>query len=80
MIGLSVILDGDGCWPDLAENPPTEAVFAAVAALPAGMASGRPSIALRVDLPDGSVVVAQTSYRLFQAAARALAARYGDPG
>lgn len=50
-----------------------------VAVLEGGMASGAPSVALRVDLPDGKVVVAETSLKLFLAAADALKARFGDP-
>lgn len=49
-----------------------------VAALEAGMESGRPSVAFVFDLPDGKTVLAETSMLLFQAAARAFAARFGD--
>ena len=49
-----------------------------VVALEGGMESGRPSIALRLDLPDGKSVIAETSARLFVSAARAIAARYPD--
>lgn len=41
-----------------------------------GMQSGQPSIALKIDLPDGQVVVAQTSARLFCIHAKAIMARY----
>lgn len=78
---LKVILNGDGCWPDLAERrvvhlgngaPPIQ-----VAGLEGGMTSGAASVSIRVDLPDGTVVVAETSLRLFLAAAAALSARFG---
>lgn len=74
---MSVILDGDGCWPDLKDKQfinlesPIE-----VAGLPAGMTSGKPSVSFRFTLPDGTVVIAQTSMALFQTAAKMLEARY----
>jgi hypothetical protein len=42
------------------------------------MASGKPSVMLRIDLPDGRVVLAETSLRLFAAAAHAFASNYPD--
>jgi hypothetical protein len=92
MVEMHVILDGDGCWPDLVpvgegklakggipvihlanDAPPVQ-----VAALDGGMTSGRTSLTLRIDLPDGTVVLAETSLRLFLFAARALHAQFGD--
>lgn len=80
MPALNVHLDGDTCRPDLIEKRDqivhvTDGME--VAALPGGMESGRPSVALRIPLPDGQVVIAETSMRLFLGAARAFAARYG---
>lgn len=46
-----------------------------VAYLEGGMASGKPSVAIRLDLPDGTVVIAETSLELFAAAARGMTAR-----
>jgi hypothetical protein len=86
---MELILEGDGAWPDLAERmrrgrvihlgndaPPIQ-----IAALAGGMASGQPSVMLRLELPDGRTVLAETSLRLFLLAAHALAGRYpqGDP-
>ncbi|MGH6967771.1 MAG: hypothetical protein ACREEN_01525 [Stellaceae bacterium] len=80
MIQMNVILNGDNCWPDLKDKkiihlandaPPMQ-----VALLDGGLQSGRPSVALRVDLPDGQVLVAETTARLFCAAARAIMAKY----
>lgn len=86
---LDIILDGDDAWPDLgarliadpdavihlgADAPPI-----GVAVLPAGMASGKASIALRIELPDGRTVIAETSWALFASAARAISGRYGWP-
>lgn len=45
-----------------------------VGLLPAGTASGRASVALRATLEDGTEVIIETTWRLFEAAARALSA------
>lgn len=50
-----------------------------ITALPGGMQSGATSIMLRVDLPDGRVVLAETSLALFVAAVRALQAKFPSP-
>ncbi len=80
---LTVRLTGDGAWPDLLDKtvhhlgndaPPIQ-----VSALADGMASGAPSVAIRIDLPNGEVVLAETSLALFLMAADALRVRYGDP-
>ena len=82
MIPLIIKLEGDAAWPDLKDKeiihlgngaPPLQ-----VAVLDGGLTSGRPSVALRVDLPDGKYVVAETSARLFCMAARAIMAKYPD--
>lgn len=80
MSTLIIKLDGDEAWPDLQDKeiihlgngaPPIQ-----VAVLEGGMKSGRPSVAFRIDLPDGKVVIAETTARLFCAAARAIMAKY----
>lgn len=82
MPALTIVMDGDKAWPDLRDKkilhlgndaPPLQ-----VAVLAGGMASGKPSVTLRVDLPDGRTVLAETSARLFVSAARAITARYPD--
>lgn len=79
---INVKLDGENAWPDLRDRledvihlqgPPME-----IAVLPDGMASGKPSVAIRIDLPDGRVVVAEISLALWQMAAAAIRGRYGD--
>lgn len=50
-----------------------------VGALAGGMASGDPSAAFCFGLPDGRVVLAETSMRLLLTAADTLKAKYGDP-
>lgn len=82
MIPMVVNLDGDNAWPELKDKPfihlGNGSPAIQVAVLENGMASGRPSVALRLDLPDGQHVVAETSARLFCSAARAIMARYPD--
>jgi hypothetical protein len=79
---LNIILNGDNAFPDLDrdrvihvgnDGPPIE-----VAVLAGGMTSGRPSLMIRIDLPDGQTVMAETSARLFCTAARAIMGRYPD--
>lgn len=75
---LNIILQGDGCWPDL-ESKGDGAIISvdsfAVALMPGGMASGKASVSIRIDLPDGRIIIAQTSQALFDGAARAFRAR-----
>ena len=75
MTHLHVILDGDNAWPDMQEKELVEAESISVALLEGGMASGAASVAIRFDLPDGSVTLGQTSLKLFLSAARAFQAR-----
>ena len=80
MLTIQLILDGDGAWPDLADNPNVQFVKEPIglAVLTNGMQSGKPSVALRIDLPDGKIIVAETSLALFAMAARGIRARYED--
>lgn len=78
MLSLPVILDGDGAWTDVDPSTVLKSEKIEIAVLENGMASGLPSVAFRIDLPDGQVVVAQTSAVLFLNAARVIAARYRD--
>lgn len=75
MIPLDIILEGDGCWTDLATTPPIRGELRAVALLRGGMQSGKASVCFRVQLPDGGTVLAETSLSLLLAAARAFAVR-----
>lgn len=78
---LTIMLPGsEPVWPEL---EPAEIIHLAndapaiqVAVLEGGMKSGLPSLALRLDLPDGKIVIAETSARLFCTAARAILARF----
>ena len=79
MLQLTVNLEGDGAWPDLIEKEfihAREGSSIQVAPLDGGMASGLPSVTIRIDLSDGKVLVAETSARLFVMAADIIAAKY----
>lgn len=79
---MRIILVGDNAFPELREKfergEVIESTVEAVVALPRGMVGGRPSVAFKIDLPDGRTVMAETSMRLFLMAARAFRAKYGD--
>lgn len=64
-VGVVIHLDGDA--------------HLEVGALAHGMASGDPSVMFCYPLPDGRVVLAETSLRLLLSAADALKAVHGDP-
>lgn len=74
---MTIDLNGDGCWPDIDPGNIVPAEVDGVAALSGGMTSGLPSVSFRINLPDGRVVIAQTSMRLFLAAADAFRVRFG---
>ncbi|MFO0607292.1 MAG: hypothetical protein U0324_29280 [Polyangiales bacterium] len=76
-------LRGDGCWPDLADADGRLAEGRVIhlagtglelARLPAGMSSGASSVTLRVDLPDGRVVLVETSLAALRLAVQAFVA------
>jgi hypothetical protein len=78
MPALSIFLDANGMLNDIPEKKIihiTEPIK--VGALLAGMSSGKASIAFGITLPNGQVVLAETSMRLFHIAAKAFAVRYG---
>ena len=60
-----------GVWPDLRDIPVKYGMVSEVAYLDAGMQSGLPSVSLRIAMDDGSVVIAQTSVRMFTTIAAA---------
>lgn len=81
---MRIILE-EPAWPELDIDDPrvivamdTDASLD-VTGLQAGMASGKPSVVLRVNLPDGRIILTETSLALFLTAADALKTRFGDP-
>lgn len=79
MIEVNLKLEGDEAWPDLSNKKILIAETMHITALEGGMVSGRPSVAIRIDLSDQEVVIAETSLVLFLTVADALRTRYGDP-
>lgn len=82
MNAIKVILEGDKCWTELADKIKDGKVtwlrdgVILIATLSKGMKSGKPSVSIRIDLPDGKIVVAETSMRLFLSAAEVFKAKY----
>lgn len=74
---LKINLEGDGLLagvpPDMVVNIETPVT---ITALDGGMESGRPSVAIIADLPDGRKVFIQTSMIMFVLAANAMRAKY----
>lgn len=80
---IEIITNGEGAWPDLVSKRQRGKLIDAgsslrMAALPHGMQSGRASVTLRVDLPDGRTVVTQTSLRNLYNATMRLALAHGE--
>jgi hypothetical protein len=82
---LSIFLEGDGMLEDLTPEEKRTMVHLTadsdpmrVGVLARGLESGRPSVGLAFKLPDNRWVLAETSVRLFLAAAKAIEARYGE--
>lgn len=75
----SIVIKLDGP-EDLTAIPPKARVHHVtetmeVALVLGGMRSGKPSVMLRIALPDGSIVIAETSYALFEMAQKAMQGR-----
>jgi hypothetical protein len=76
---LHIVLDGDDAFPHLRGRECFRTDEFAVSALEGGMTSGQPSVAVIIELDDGRWVFAETSLKLFLAAADAFKGKYGDP-
>lgn len=74
---LTINLDGDDAWPELRETGFGFGMATHVAVLADGTSGGKPAVAIRGKLDDGSEVVLQTTWNLLYTAARAIEARYG---
>jgi hypothetical protein len=73
---INLHLVADDCWPDLAVKTvirPEEPIEMAL--LQGGMVSGASAVAIRLNLPDGRVVVTETSLALLVTCVRAMVAR-----
>ena len=69
---VTIHLNGDGCWPDLKLKSFAHGVLHSVAYLAHGMQGGNPSLSMRITLDDGSIVIAETSARMFVTLAAAI--------
>lgn len=83
---ITFVALGERLWPDLRRELEKSGKTLyhlqdklAVAGLEQGMASGKPSIAMRFDLADGNVLVAEISLELLLTIADAMRGRFGDP-
>lgn len=74
---LSIDLVGDNAWPDLRDKEFGSGMMTHITVLPNGTDGGKPAIAIRGKLDDGSEVVLQTTWNLLYSACRAVEARYG---
>ena len=80
MIALHIFMDAEGMMQGVDRSKIVEAEKdISIGVLSSGMKSGQPSVSFSFELPDSSVVFAETSYALFMACAKAFAARYGWP-
>lgn len=73
MPALQVVLDGDNCWPDLRTGF-IEGEWVGIARLPRGTVSGKVTVTVRIQLPDGQTVLAETTLALLEGAVRAFRA------
>jgi len=75
VIPLSITTNLDiNPWVDLKRDQIIPGTIERVGVLPNGTKQGRACVELFIRLPDGRVVVAETTLRLFSLAARAIAA------
>jgi hypothetical protein len=84
MPALNIVLDGDNCWPDLIQKRDQgqlidlmgdQAPPIGLALLAGGMASGKSSVTIRLDLPDGHTLITETSLALLGHAADVMRSR-----
>jgi len=69
-LNIDIVRDGDNCWPELKDNF-IEGRWVGIARLPNGTVSGKPTVTVRIELPDGQTVLAETTLALLSQAIRA---------
>lgn len=77
MPSIDIRLDGDNAFTDWREKTPHHFTTFRMTGLRDGMASGKPSLMFATELPDGSIVVLETSALLLETSLRAFKARWG---
>jgi hypothetical protein len=75
MIELPIAF-GDGAAEEFQDREIVQGRIAKVVGLDDGMVSGKPSVGFFIEMPDGRLVFAETSYALFEAAAAAMRGRW----
>jgi hypothetical protein len=81
MTMIHLLLEGDGAFRDLQGKEDQVIHLTApftVAALDRGTTGGNPSVMIRIDLPDGRVVLQETTAKLWFTVARALRGRFPE--
>lgn len=80
---IDLTLDGDGAWPELKDRAERGGILHVseirMAARSRAIASGKPSVTFRLDLEDGTVIMAESSLAALLTAMDAIVARHGDP-
>lgn len=79
MTSIKIIMDGDGCWPDLDGKVGTPEVLHVTqglefARLRKGTAAGKTSVTIRLPLPDSRVLLAEVTLEMLTAAVKAFRA------
>lgn len=73
MTALTVIIEGDGAFPDM--KPQQLGVATAISRLAGGMTSGKSSVCIELTLPDGTKAYGETSLATLHMAARVFVQR-----
>jgi hypothetical protein len=80
MIALTIVIHhktDPSLWPEIEGRGHVDAgVLAHVAILDEGMESGLPSVMLRLDMPDGTTIIAQQTARQIATLGRLIMAKY----
>lgn len=82
---LDLVLHREPIWPDLAGKMVDGKLIhlqngvLGVGVLANGTTGGKPSVAIRIDLPDGQTVIFETTLAIFLTAADAMREAHGDP-
>lgn len=75
---LDVSVNGDNCWPDLKKKGFIRGEFTGIARLADGTVSGASTVTVRIELPDGKTVLAQTTLALLNTVMQAFNAAEGN--
>jgi hypothetical protein len=82
MLTFHTMLEPEEHWSDLLDKEVIylgdEAAPIEIVAMPGGMTSGRTSISMRLDLPDGRVVIVETALYELANAVRQIQERFGE--